>query len=96
MNHQGITTGRATQLFLSSRYIPRPSKVDERARSPKYIPRSLAIAQVKSAQLILLPGHIVAHYAGLPDGSDHEQTLRMFANTAFCPLFGVVAAILAI
>lgn len=58
------------------------------------IRNSLAIALVKTAQFILLPGHTVAHYAGLSEGSDHEQILRMFANTAFWTLLGVVAVVL--
>jgi hypothetical protein len=48
------------------------------------------------AYLVLLPGRLVAHHTGLPEGSDHEQILRMFANTAFWTLVGVVAVIVVV
>jgi hypothetical protein len=46
--------------------------------------------------LVLLPGRLAAYYTGLPKGSDHEQILSMFANTAFWTLVGILAAILAV
>ena len=46
--------------------------------------------------LLLLPGRLAACYTGLPKGSDHEQILSMFANTAFWTLVGILAAILAV
>lgn len=49
-----------------------------------------------AAYLLVLPGRRVAHFVGLPEGSDHEQILSMFANTAFWTLVGVVAVIVAV
>ena len=43
---------------------------------------------------VLLPGRLAAHATGLPPGSDHEQILSMFANTAFWTLVGMIAVVL--
>jgi hypothetical protein len=42
---------------------------------------------------VLLPGRLAAHATGLPSGSDHEQILSMFANTAYWTLVGVIAVV---
>jgi hypothetical protein len=48
------------------------------------------------ATLVLLPGRLAAHYTGLAKGSDHEQILSMFANTAFWTLVGVIVVLLVV
>ncbi|MBN8981512.1 MAG: hypothetical protein J0I29_09610 [Rhizobiales bacterium] len=48
------------------------------------------------ASLVLLPGRLAARYTRLPAGSDHEQILSMFTNTAFWALVGVIIAIVVV
>ena len=40
----------------------------------------------------LLPGDLVASLVGLQEGSEHRQVFRMFVNTGFWGLIGVLAA----
>lgn len=45
------------------------------------------------ARLFLFPGNLVARLTNVPPGSDHEQILRMFANTAAWTLVGVLLVV---
>ncbi|MEZ5931550.1 MAG: hypothetical protein R3F54_06295 [Alphaproteobacteria bacterium] len=45
-------------------------------------------------RLFLMPGDAAASFLGLAEGSEHRQIFRMFANTVFWGLVGVVAAFL--
>jgi hypothetical protein len=40
----------------------------------------------------LLPGDVAASLVGLKEGSEHRQIFRMFTNTVFWGVIGVVAA----
>ncbi len=40
----------------------------------------------------LMPGDVAASLLGLPKGSEHSQVFRMFANTVFWGLIGVIIA----
>jgi hypothetical protein len=41
---------------------------------------------------LLLPGDRAASRVGLQEGSEHQQIFRMFTNTAFWGLIGVLLA----
>jgi hypothetical protein len=53
--------------------------------------RRLLLAILRA--FVLFPGRLAAHATGLPSGSDHEQILSMFANTAYWTLVGVIAVV---
>lgn len=40
----------------------------------------------------LLPGDFAASILGMEEGSEHRQIFRMFANTIFWGLIGVILA----
>ena len=41
----------------------------------------------------LLPGDFLASLVGLQEGSEHRQIFRMFVNTVFWGLIGVLVAL---
>ncbi len=62
---------------------------------PKYR-LSIWLLPAMLAAFVLFPGRLAAQATRLPSGSDHEQILSMFANTAFWTLVGLITVIVMI